>query len=183
MRIIGGTAGKRRILVPPRGRLRPTEGRVKEALFQILPDMMDRDFLDLFAGAGSVGLEAISRGARRVVFVEKDRRLAATIRKNLQLLGFAAAGAVWDRDWASALKMLEVRGDRFDIVFADPPYERAFADLVLRRMATLGVLGEGGCFILQHSRREGLSDPGEGRLRRVDRRMYGDTVLSLFSAS
>ena len=70
-----------------------------------------------------------------------------------------------------------------DLVFADPPYERDFVDPVLRRVATLGILGEGGCFILQHSRREDLSDPGEGRLRRVDHRMYGDTVLSLFSVS
>ena len=145
--------------------------------------MKDLDFLDLFAGAGSVGLEAISRGAKRVVFVERDRRLAATIRRNLNLLGFTAAGAVWGRDWTSALKMLEDRGDRFDVVFADPPYERDFVDPVLRRVATLGILGEGGCFILQHSRREDLSDPGEGRLRRVDHRMYGDTVLSLFSVS
>jgi 16S rRNA (guanine(966)-N(2))-methyltransferase RsmD len=144
--------------------------------------MIGKDFLDLFAGAGSVGLEAISRGAKRVVFVEKDRHLAAVIRKNLELLGFAAAGTVWDRDWASALRLLEVRGDRFDVVFADPPYERAFADRVLRRMATIGVLGEGGCFILQHSRREDLPDPGEGWLHQVDRRMYGDTILSLFSA-
>lgn len=181
MRIIGGTAGKRRILVPPHGRLRPTEGRVKEALFQILPDMKGRDFLDLFAGAGSVGLEAISRGAKRVIFVEKNRYLAATIRKNLVLLGFDATGTVWGRDWASALKMLEVRGERFDIVFADPPYERAFADRVLRRITALGVLGEGGYFVLQHSRREDLPDPEAGRLRRIDRRTYGDTVLSLYS--
>lgn len=182
MRIIGGTAGKRKIYVPARGGVRPTTDRVKEALFQILPDLNGKTFLDLYAGAGSVGLEAISRGVKRGVFVERDRRLADAIRVNLERLGFLSRAEVWGRDAAAALAFFGVRGDRFDVIFADPPYEQGIATSILRKAASVGVLAEAGLFVLQHSRREDLTEDGEGRFDLADRRTYGDTVLSFFTA-
>ncbi len=181
MRIIGGTAGKRKIFVPARGRLRPTSDRVKEALFQILPDLRGKAFLDLYAGAGSVGLEAISRGAKRGVFVERDKRLADAIRMNLERLGFQPCGEVWVRDAAAALTFFDTRGDRFDVIFADPPYEQGLATSILRKAASVGVLADEGLLVLQHSRREGVTENGEGRFGLADRRTYGDTVLSFFT--
>lgn len=181
MRIIGGTARKRRIIVPSRGVLRPTTDRVKEALFQLLPEIEDKVFLDLYAGTGNCGLEALSRGAKRVLFVEKDRPLAQSIRKNIDNLGFSNAGSVFIRDAVAALGFFAAEGSLFDVIFADPPYEQGFVHLILRKMTAVKVLAEEGVFVLQHSRREGISDTVEGTLSIVDQRSYGDTVLSFFS--
>jgi len=125
MRISGGEARGRTIRLLKGCRIRPTAERIKESLFGIISPVTGGAFLDLFAGSGNVGLEALSRGARFAVFVEKDIRLADAIRTNISLLGFAGKGEVIAADAAMGLGRLAKRGDRFEIIFADPPYETA----------------------------------------------------------
>jgi 16S rRNA (guanine(966)-N(2))-methyltransferase RsmD len=188
MRIIAGKA-KGRTLVAPRARiLRPTSDRVRESLFNILA-VEGKSFLDLFAGAGGVGIEALSRGAARVVFVESNRVCAEALRQNLGRCGFrnmplecAEDGVCQDVDVVEcsvdrAMRLLSHRGERFDVIFADPPYDRDLVDLTLRTLRTIPLLQEGGIAVIQHSTREEVPAQREG-YRVADRRQYGETTLS-----
>jgi 16S rRNA (guanine966-N2)-methyltransferase len=178
MRIIGGQARGRQIRLPTGCRIRPTADRVKESLFNILHPVEGTSFLDIFAGCGNVGLEALSRGARGSVFVEKDLRLVEAIRENLRLLGFEGQGEVIAAGAQQGLSHLGKRGERFDILFADPPYDEDFLPEILRYLEGAELLAENGIIVLQHSVRE---DPKESLTRTLvmtDQRRYGDTRLS-----
>ena len=178
MRISGGEARGRRIGFPRGRRIRPTAERVKESLFAILPPVKDRSFLDLFAGSGCVGMEALSRGARFAAFVEKDARLTEAIRANLILLGFSGRTEVLTADAQRGLGRLAGRGEGFDILFADPPYDEGYLSETLRWLEKEDILAEGGIIVIQHSVREAF-DPSIPRiLELADQRRYGDTVLS-----
>lgn len=181
MRISGGEARGRSIGLPRGCRIRPTADRIKESLFDILPPVKDKSFLDLFAGSGSVGMEALSRGARFTAFVEKDARLAEAIRVNLARLGFLGRADVIAADAQRGLGRLAGRGERFDILFADPPYDEGYLWETLRWLEKEDVLGEGGIIAIQHSVREAF-DPSTLRfLELADQRRYGDTVLSFLT--
>jgi 16S rRNA (guanine966-N2)-methyltransferase len=126
MRVIGGAFGGRRIKAPRGTRTRPTSDRVREALFALLGDVRDAVALDLFAGAGGLGIEALSRGAARVVFVERSRPALAALRSNLELLGIGSdAARVHGGDALEYLRRARRRADTYDLVFIDPPYSRA----------------------------------------------------------
>ncbi|MGE2712548.1 16S rRNA (guanine(966)-N(2))-methyltransferase RsmD [Mycolicibacterium litorale] len=139
-RIIAGAFGGRRISVPPKG-TRPTADRVREALFSVLDARLDFDglvVLDLYAGSGALGLEALSRGAARAEFVEQDHRAAGTISRNIADLG---VGAVAHVRRAAVATVLAAGADRpVDLVFADPPYD--VPDTAVEAM--LDALGTGG---------------------------------------
>jgi 16S rRNA (guanine(966)-N(2))-methyltransferase RsmD len=169
MRIVAGTHGGRR-LVAPKGRdVRPTSDRVREALFSILGDRVaGARVLDLFAGTGALGLEAHSRGAAGATFVDRD---TAPVRANLEALGLTAA--VHRRD---ALAFLAATGERYDLVFLDPPYREA-ARLATRLADTLpAVLAPGALVVSESDRREPLDLPP---LETLDERRYGDTLIRL----
>ncbi|MDP1989926.1 MAG: 16S rRNA (guanine(966)-N(2))-methyltransferase RsmD [Syntrophales bacterium] len=183
MRIIGGQARGRQIRLPAGCRIRPTADRVKESLFNILHPVEGTSFLDIFAGCGNVGLEALSRGARGSVFVEKDLRLVEAIRENLRLLGFEGQGEVIAAGAQQGLRRLGKRGERFDILFADPPYDEDFLPEILKCLEGAELLAENGIIVLQHSVRE---DPKESLTRTLvmtDQRRYGDTLLSFLKKS
>lgn len=150
MRITGGSFGGRVLKVPKSDLIRPTQDRVRSALFNMLQgEISGADFLDLFAGSGAVGLEALSRGARSVVFVERERRHLAVLKENFAAL---AAGEPQVAA-ADAYRWLECySGAGFDFVFADPPYalgeERGYA-AVLKTLAARGVVRPGGRFIAE----------------------------------
>jgi N6-adenine-specific methylase len=124
MRIIGGRAKGRRIFTPKGRRIRPTSDMVKESLFNILPSIKGKLFLDLFAGTGNVGLEALSRGAAMAVFVERNPHLAEVINKNLAICGFDENYEIISATVEKGIKLLSKGRKRFDIIFADPPYEK-----------------------------------------------------------
>lgn len=178
MRISGGEFRGRRIGIPRGCRIRPTADRIKESLFDILPPVKERSFLDLFAGSGCVGMEALSRGARFAAFVEKDARLAGAIRANLDRIGFSGRAEAVAADAQKGLGRLAGRGERFDVLFADPPYDEGYVEKTLRWLEKADILAAGGIIAIQHSVRE-APDPSSLRiLELADQRRYGDTVLS-----
>jgi len=148
------------------GDLRPTSAKVRQALFNILYDVSGMDFLDLFAGTGEVGITALKKGAEKVIFVEKDRRRAESIRKKVQQFGNRTV--VLSKDAVSFLK--KYQGEPFDIIFADPPYNYRYYDKLIDE--ALNRLKEGGVFILEH--RSGKHFGAD------EERKYGDTVLSFW---
>ncbi len=179
MRIVGGSARGRKLYIPEASPVRPTAERIKEALFNILGPVDGKSFLDLFAGTGNVGLEALSRGAARVVFVEKDRILAGAIGRNVTSCRFTREAEILRADFGKALKMMAERPDSFDIVFADPPYEAGCVGPVVAALADGSLVAADGLLVVQHSFREAAASERPG-LVMTDRRGYGDTRLSFF---
>ena len=182
MRIVGGTARGRQIRIPKGCRIRPTAERVKESLFAILGSLEGCAFLDLFAGTGNVGIEAISRGADRAVFVEPDRRLVAAIRENVQALGMDRSAEVISADARRGIRELAGRRMRFDVLFADPPYEEGFVAEVVPWLEEGRLLQPEGILVLQHSVREPLDGASLLTLAITDQRRYGDTMLSFLTS-
>ncbi|HBV99504.1 MAG: methyltransferase [Peptococcaceae bacterium BICA1-7] len=180
MRIIAGTAKKRLLKVPSGWTGRPTADRVKESLFNILGDIIiGCSILDLFAGTGNIGIEALSRGADRAVFVEKDSRAADAIIKNLKATGFENISKVIMKNVYRALAELRDKGDSFDIVFLDPPYGMGFEVPVMMSLAELQVVSGGGLIIAESSKREVLP-PDVERFKLFRQERYGDTMLSFY---
>lgn len=175
VRLSGGRHGGRVLTVP--GHTRPTEGRVREALFAIWAAEVDGcSFLDLFAGSGAVALEAISRGALSATAVESDPRALRTLAANATRLGERAV-TVRRGSLPGDLASLAAEVARFDLVFADPPYRYpAYPDLLA---AVAPLLATDGELAVEHSCRRDL--PLEhGGLVRVDRRRYGESCLSFY---
>jgi 16S rRNA (guanine966-N2)-methyltransferase len=182
MRIIGGTAKGRRVVVPKGSAVRPTAAKVKQSLFDILPrDFSGMTVLDLFAGTGNVSMEALSRGAERAVLVEVSERTAAVVRKNLDRLGFSARSQVWTLPVARALRSLAKRGETFDLIFLDPPYDQRLIGVTLKLIAQSNLLIPAGVVVAEHSAREEIKS-NYGGLNLHDQRRYGDTLLSFFKS-
>ncbi|MBL8601734.1 MAG: pantetheine-phosphate adenylyltransferase [Myxococcales bacterium] len=180
MRVIGGTFGGRRLLGPPRGaETRPTSDKVREAVFNVLGDLPDgARALDLFAGTGALGIEALSRGARHVTFVELDSGLCQTIETNLDNLEVEARlFHVHRRDVRRALKKLE---GPFDLVFIDPPYGHLLEREALVLLAQPGMLSPGAQIVVEHASREQITLPQSvaGALAVTETRVYGDTSVT-----
>jgi 16S rRNA (guanine966-N2)-methyltransferase len=182
MRIVAGSARGRRLRVPPGRAVRPTADRVKESIFSMLESRYGCEaiaVLDLFAGSGSLGIEALSRGAAEAVFVESDPRAADAIRANLRTAEFA--GEVLVMPAARAIAALHARGRRFGGVFLDPPYHRGWVAPTLAALADTALVAHGGWVVVEHGRDE---EPGAhvGSLACRDTRRYGDTRVSTFTA-
>ncbi len=181
MRIIGGQAKGRRIFVP-KSHIRPTSDMIKGALFDILLPMEGKTFLDLFAGTGNIGLEAISRGAVRVVFVEVNRSLFGTIKKNLNVCGFNNKYEIISASVKDSIKLLNQKKERFDVIFADPPYERGFVRETLYLLSNGSLISEDGIIVVQHSYRE-EPDWNTDEFVLMDQKRYSDTILSFFKVN
>ncbi|MEW6274333.1 MAG: 16S rRNA (guanine(966)-N(2))-methyltransferase RsmD [Bacillota bacterium] len=180
VRIIAGACKGRRLKIPPNWPSRPTADRVKEALFNILaPVLTGSRFLDLFAGSGNVGIEALSRGAEMAFFVEKDPRAVKTIYHNLVALSLLSCARVFREDVFIALKRLDKKGERFDIIFLDPPYQQRLELPVLERIGEHNLLKPGGRIIVESSKREVLPSRVNNLLLERQEK-YGDTMLSFF---
>jgi 16S rRNA (guanine966-N2)-methyltransferase len=175
-RIVAGTAGGRRLEVPPTG-TRPTSERVREAMFSALESAVDIDgarVLDLYAGSGALGLEALSRGAASATFVETDRKALEVLRRNAATLGLPGV-TVLPGSVESVLA--GPAGAPFDVILADPPYRLPDADLavVLDRLAGGGWLAEHGVLVLERATRDGEPTLPTG-LTMIRTRRYGDTA-------
>jgi 16S rRNA (guanine966-N2)-methyltransferase len=183
MRVIAGEAHGRRLRAPRGTLTRPATARVRASIFSRLSartDLSGLRVLDLFAGSGSLGLEALSRGARRAVFVDSSRAAAATIRGNLSTLGLLDRAEVVVAGVARAIVQLGARGDRFDIVFVDAPYRRDTSAEVLEALSA-GALLEAGAYVMV---RQAVRAPeiGPAALETVSRAKLGDHRLTLYRA-
>ncbi|MBN1614851.1 MAG: 16S rRNA (guanine(966)-N(2))-methyltransferase RsmD [Deltaproteobacteria bacterium] len=178
MRITGGMAAGRRLTLHRGLAFRPTTDRIREALFNILGPPLGVAFLDLYAGSGAVGLEALSRGARKAVFVDRDAEAARIIGKNVEAFGFGGSCEMLTMEAGRGIELLSGRRERFDILFADPPYGEGWIDDTLRRLGDGSLAAVDGILILQHSRREVPDEPLPAVFSMTDQRRYGDTVLS-----
>lgn len=179
MRVISGSAKGRRLKAPPGRLVRPTSDLVKESLFNLLRvDWESSRILDLFAGSGALGIEALSRGAREALFVERDPVAIRLLVENLEACRVADMARVVR---ANVLRFLS--GNRaketFDVVFADPPYDLGLGEASLKAVEKGGWMRPQGIMALEHSKREQV--PARcGRLVKLDDRLYGDTRLSIY---
>jgi 16S rRNA (guanine(966)-N(2))-methyltransferase RsmD len=156
-RIIGGAGKGRRLKAPAGDATRPTGARVRQTLFDILAAAIPGGrFLDAFAGSGGVGLEAVSRGARRVVLVDSSRAAFDAVRANLGLLAEAAGVDVLRQDARTALAALRDRGERFDVVYLDPPYGSDLYEPMLPLAEA--VLAENGVIVAEHFHKRALPE-------------------------
>ena len=187
MRISGGTA-KGRPTATPRllkkmsngERLRPTSAKVREALFDIIRSRIDgADFVDLYAGTGTVGLEALSRGAGSAVFVEPDKLRADTISKNMDKFGFKDKAVVIRGYAAEFIAKAPAKNERYDIFFVDPPYQSDEIEKVMPMIDEKGLLSDNGLLILEHFFKKKLPETF-GSLRQLKQYKYGDTMLTLY---
>lgn len=181
MRIVGGTRRGRKLLPPRSSATRPTADRVRETLFNVLGQKLSGgDVLDLYAGTGALGLEALSRGAERAVLVDVAADAAELCRRNASALGFENEVSVLRLRAERAVERLELEGRRFVLAFADPPYAAKAGAWVVGAVGPL--LEEGGTLVVEHDKREELPEVG-GTLFKVDQRRFGDTVVSLYRAA
>ena len=164
-------------------KLRPTADRVREGLFSILEsrfDLRDAVILDLFAGTGALGIEALSRGARRAVFVEQGRGALRVLRENVELCGFALRAEVWPLPVRRALRGLGEHAYRFDGVLLDPPYGRGLLASTLEMLAESTLLRAGAWVVAEGHVDEAVSE-SYGPLRLTRNRRYGKTSIVLYS--
>jgi 16S rRNA (guanine(966)-N(2))-methyltransferase RsmD len=178
MRIIGGVAKGRHIYLPKGNQIRPTPDGIKESLFNILHSLEGITFIDLFAGSGNVGLEALSRGASRVVFVEKSTVMITVIKRNLRELGFDNKYEIIAAEVAKCMRKLNKRKEYFDILFADPPYEKGFVSEIFQCLGEVEIISRDGVIIIQHSLREDVDEQHTANFTLTEQRRYGDTLLS-----
>jgi len=179
VRVISGICKGRRLSAIKGLDLRPTSDLVKEAIFDVLQDRCrGLRVLDLFAGSGALGVEALSRGARGAVFIEKSRRSLETLRKNITACRLSEQAEIFPVDVFIGLGILEGRGEGFGIVFLDPPYDRGLADKTLERLAQSPLVSPETLVVAEHSAQE--EPRAFPPLYRVDFRRYGNTRVSFF---
>lgn len=178
LRIIGGSFKGRLIKAPEGAGTRPTSSRVREAAFDILsPWIAGARFLDLYAGSGAVGIEALSRGASFSVFVESDGRAASLLDDNIRKLGISSSAGVLRMTAEKALHELAGESPGFDVVFMDPPYRNDQIEKILVLLSVPGFLAKGALVIIEHATKK---KPGiTGCFREIKSYKYGDSSLLL----
>jgi 16S rRNA (guanine(966)-N(2))-methyltransferase RsmD len=179
LRVISGKLKGKRLFTPKGLELRPTSDRVKEAIFDILQDCIGgREVLDLFAGTGALGIEALSRGAKRAVFLEESPRSLAVLYQNIEACRLQEQAEVLPRQVQEGIHFLSRRGDAFDLVFLDPPYGKGLARKTLQALSGGKILAGGALIVAEHSPAEDLDLIP--RLERTDHRKYGSTLVCFF---
>lgn len=176
MRIISGKYRGKKLLSPKDERVRPTTDMVKENVFNLLPrDFQTLTFLDLFAGSGAIGIEAISRGAKRVVFVDRDRESMEYVRRNLTLIGEKAE--TMTSDYLSAISKL--KGSKFDIIYIDAPYNMMIIDEVLTAVKANALISDNGLVVYESlaktNQKSGLND-----YELMKSRKYGSVIIDIY---
>jgi 16S rRNA (guanine966-N2)-methyltransferase len=184
LRISSGSARGRIVKAPKGVELRPTEERVRQALFNIIaPALPESRFLDLFCGSGAVGLEALSRGAGFSCFADKESRCIKSAQEHFEAFGFSAEKGQFLRlEYAQALARLNGAARGFDFVFLDPPYESEAGVDALRLLGDLAILepGPGSRVVFEHPSRF-KSAESQGRLFRIRQYAYGNSTLSFYA--
>lgn len=179
MRVIAGSFGGRRLQAPRGDRTRPTSDRVRESLFMALGDLSDLNVVDLYAGSGALGIEALSRGARRADFVEPDARARGALERNLASLGIRSGARIWPLRLPQGLKHLAEPLEAADVVLMDPPYGGGPAREALLALGAPGRLKRGARVVVEHHAKDRLPETS-GALERVRERRIGETVVTTY---
>jgi 16S rRNA (guanine(966)-N(2))-methyltransferase RsmD len=180
LRVISGEARGRQLKAVPGQTTRPTTDKVKEALFSMIGPYFDGDIvLDLFAGTGGLGIEALSRGAGKAVFIDVNPRSIEVIRANLETARLADRAEVYRNDANKAIKLIERKGTKFDLIFLDPPYAMKNCNELLDELESRGLTADGAVAVVEH---ESGFDYGD-RIGLFERRKlanYGETSISIY---
>jgi 16S rRNA (guanine966-N2)-methyltransferase len=181
MRIISGTSKGRRLVTPKSQALRPTSDRVKESIYNILGEEVEgKVLLDLYAGTGNLGIEALSRGAKKVIFVEKSRQALRLIQRNLSQCGMEERSEILPKDANRAIGILKQRGELFDLLLMDPPYGKGLVQRTLLKLNAQRIYHEDSILVIEHDRREPLPDIIHG-WNSIRQRRIGDTLISFLT--
>ncbi|HSF24045.1 MAG TPA: 16S rRNA (guanine(966)-N(2))-methyltransferase RsmD [Blastocatellia bacterium] len=180
MRVIAGAYRGRSLRTVAGAEVRPTSDRLRETLFNILaPRIRGTRFLDVFAGSGAIGIEALSRGASEVTFIENAPRARSAIKANLQTLGIAERVRLISRDATPALKQLADASEQFDIVFFDPPYASELYEDFMGRLPASGLITPDSIVIVEH-RAKHLLAPAYSNLKLTRQVKQGESALSFY---
>jgi len=181
MRIISGTSKGRKLVTPRDHSLRPTSDRVKESIFNILQDKLEgKVVLDLFAGTGNLGIEALSRGAKKTIFVEKRRQALRLIQRNLNQFGLKERSEIFSKDANRAIGILKEKGESFDLILMDPPYEKGLIQKTITKLNSHQIFHKDSILVIEHNRREPLPRNMNG-WNLIRQRRIGETVISFLT--
>ena len=181
LRIIAGEAKGFRLSAPKGWAVRPTGDRVKESMFGILGDeVIDAKVLDLFAGTGNLGLECLSRGALKVIFVDKSIQCIKIVSENAQRAKLATATVIFREDSFVAIKKLASNAEVFDLIFCDPPYNQGYVEKLMNSISLANILRMGGTLIVEHSKHE-IPDCHGGNFIITRTEQYGETWVSFLT--
>ena len=181
MRVIAGEYGGRRLDRIEGMDIRPTSDKVKESLFNMLGEtVIDCNFLDLFGGTGGMGIEALSRGAKHVVFIDASIKSIKVLKGNLEHLNIKDCVEVFHTDYSTAIKKLYKYNKQFDIIFIDPPYSVGMAQNALVDIERNPILSQSGFIIVEHDSKDDMP-PRVGRLVLYRIKQYGNTSLSFYN--
>lgn len=176
LRLVGGHAKGLKLKGPKGQAIRPAAARVRKSLFAILGDLSHQRVLDLFAGTGSMGLEALSHGAQEVTFVDLDSQAISLLFENLKKAKLLAQSHILQDSVAKAIPRLYKAKQRYDLIFLDPPYDQGWIDRSLEILAKNPLLETEGLLLCEHSPRE--KPTFFGGLEKVDERKYGQTLVT-----
>jgi 16S rRNA (guanine966-N2)-methyltransferase len=181
LRILGGSLRGKKLFGPKGLEFRPTTGRVKEFIFFLIREAISgSSFLDCFAGTGSLGLEALSRGAKEGCFIEKSPRSITVLRKNIEVCGFSLQADILAEDVFTAMNRLGKRKEKVDFIFADPPFKDSLRSRIVDAVDQNQLLNPAGVLILEHD----IRDPdAKGSLLQLFRqKRFGDCMVSFYSS-
>ena len=186
MRIISGAFKGRKLLSHQGLSLRPTSDRIRESIFNILSSSFEtfdgRRVLDLYAGTGAFGIEALSRGAHKATFVEMEKCALSVLQRNVSFIPDPSQCEIIGTTAASAINLLQKRGERFDLIFMDPPYGKNLVQTTLEALVGTAILTRQALVLCEHFIRDSIQEQ-YGPLCRFDTRRYGQTLVSFFKVT
>jgi 16S rRNA (guanine(966)-N(2))-methyltransferase RsmD len=181
LRIVSGSAKGRKLKGPKKSSIRPAAARVRKSLFEILSPLDGKIVLDLFAGTGAMGMEALSKGAEEVTFVDHDRHAISLLFDNLPRSGFLGQSYIFKKPAQQAIPWLSQKGKRYDLIFLDPPYNKGYIDGCLKKLQKWPLLAKTGLVVCEHSPQE--KPTLFSGLVITDERKYGQTLVTLLKFS
>lgn len=180
MRIISGTGRGKRLKAPEGLNTRPTSDKVKESVFNIIQSyIMDSNVLDLFSGSGSLGIEALSRGASHCMFIEKNRDSYKIIKENIKSSGFEDRSELYLNDAYVALDLMGKKGKKYDVVFLDPPYSKEMVPLAIQKLYENDIVDKDGIIISEHDDKEVIPEKVSGFINTRTKK-YGRTIICIW---
>lgn len=183
MRVIAGLLKGRRLERIDTSDIRPTSDMVKESLFSILSDkVINCSFLDLFAGSGSIGIEAYSRGADEVVFIDSSSESIKVLKRNLNKTDLKEGIEVYNTEYSNAINKLGSRSRKFDIIFIDPPYNKCIPVEAMKKIYENNVLHNNGIIVVEHDIRDSMPEKVNSFIL-YKRKKYGNTQLSFYMSN